>query len=75
MKDENAINSAVITVPAKFKNPQNEATKEAARLAGFDHCILLQEPIAASIAYGFSGKSIEGKWVVFDFGGGTLMWP
>ena len=71
VKDEN-INSIVITVPAKFLNPQNEATKEAAKLLGFKHIELLQEPVAAATAYGLSSKSKDGFWLVFDFGGGTF---
>lgn len=71
VKDE-AIQAAVITVPAKFENPQIDATQKAAELAGFTYCELLQEPIAASVAFGLSGKDIEGHWVVFDFGGGTF---
>jgi len=66
------INSVVITVPAKFQGYQKDATKKAAELAGFQHCILLQEPIAASMAYGVDAKSIDGEWLVFDFGGGTF---
>ena len=48
--DEN-IQSIVITVPAKFTINQKDATSRAAKLAGFKHCELLQEPIAASMAY------------------------
>ena len=69
--DEN-INSIVITVPAKFLNPQNEATMQAAKLAGFKHIELLQEPVAAATAYGLDSKSKDGFWLVFDFGGGTF---
>ena len=64
--------SAVITIPAMFKAAQCNATEKAAKLAGFDQCILLQEPIAASMAYGVGKKELEGKWMVFDFGGGTF---
>ena len=71
VRDE-ALNSIVITVPAKFQGYQKDATKKAAELAGFQHCILLQEPIAASMAYGVDAKSIDGEWLVFDFGGGTF---
>lgn len=74
VKDEN-LNSIVITVPAAFKNNQKEATREAAKLAGFNHIELLQEPVAASMAYGLF-ESVKGKkdgfWLVFDFGGGTF---
>ncbi|MDF1866878.1 MAG: Hsp70 family protein [Saprospiraceae bacterium] len=71
VKDE-SINSIVITVPAAFKNNQKEATREAAKLAGFDHIELLQEPVAASMAYGLSSNKKDGFWLVFDFGGGTF---
>jgi molecular chaperone DnaK len=71
IKDEN-INSIVITVPAKFLTPQNEATKEAAKLLGFKQIELLQEPVAAATAYGLGSKSKDGFWLVFDFGGGTF---
>jgi molecular chaperone DnaK len=71
IQDEN-ISSVVITVPAKFLNPQNEATMQAARLAGFRHVHLLQEPVAAATAYGLGTKNRDGYWLVFDFGGGTF---
>lgn len=64
--------SVVITVPAKFTVGQKTATIEAARMAGFAHCELLQEPIAASFAYGLSSEQKNGIWMVFDFGGGTF---
>ena len=66
------IKSIVITVPAKFTINQNDATSRAAKLAGFEHCELLQEPIAASMAYGLDSLSKDGLWLVFDFGGGTF---
>lgn len=69
--DEN-VNSVVITVPAKFLNPQKEATLKAAELAGFKNVELLQEPVAAATAYGLDAKNKNGFWVVFDFGGGTF---
>ncbi len=69
--DEN-VNSVVITVPAKFLNPQKEATLKAAELAGFKNVELLQEPVAAATAYGLDVKNKNGFWVVFDFGGGTF---
>jgi|TARA_Y100000310_G_C20697057_1_gene826430 molecular chaperone DnaK len=71
VRDEE-INSIVITVPAKFQGYQKDATIDAAKLAGFQHCILLPEPIAASMAYGVDAKAIDGEWLVFDFGGGTF---
>lgn len=71
VQDEN-ISSIVVTVPAKFLNPQNEATMQAAKLAGFQHVELLQEPVAAATAYGLGSESNDGFWLVFDFGGGTF---
>lgn len=64
--------SVVITVPAKFTATQKKFTESAAKLAGFEHCELLQEPIAASMAYGLSSNNKDGYWMVFDFGGGTF---
>lgn len=64
--------SVVITVPAKFTVNQKTATIEASKMAGFKHCELLQEPIAASMAYGISSDEKNGLWMVFDFGGGTF---
>lgn len=69
--DEN-INSIVVTVPAKFNVNQKTATIEAAQLAGFKKCELLQEPIAAAMAYGLTADEKNGIWMVFDFGGGTF---
>jgi len=66
------VRSAIITVPAKFTQNQKDATMRAAQLAGFEHCELLQEPIAASMAYGLSSEEKDGLWLVFDFGGGTF---
>ena len=71
IQDEN-ISSIVITVPAKFLNPQKEATIQAAKLAGFKHIELLQEPVAAATAYGLTAKDKDSYWLVFDFGGGTF---
>jgi len=67
-----SLKSAVITVPAKFTINQKDSTVKAAKLAGFDDCYLLQEPIAAAMAYGADGKGSDGWWLVFDFGGGTF---
>jgi len=69
--DEN-IQSIVVTVPAKFTINQKDATSRAAKLAGFTHCELLQEPIAAAMAYGINSKQKNDYWLVFDFGGGTF---
>ena len=63
--------SAVITIPAYFSALQAEATKRAGKLAGFDYVVLLQEPIAAAMAYGFNNTADE-NWLVYDLGGGTF---
>lgn len=69
---DETINSVVITVPAMFTAVQKNATMAAAHIAGFKKCALLQEPIAACMAYGLSTDVKDGKWLVFDFGGGTF---
>ncbi len=66
------LSAAVITVPAAFGSLQCDATGKAAKLAGLDDCPLLQEPIAAAIAYGAMPGSENQRWMVFDLGGGTL---
>lgn len=63
--------AAVITVPAAFSVLQSEATKHAGNLAGFDYVILLQEPIAAAVSYGFMNAKNE-NWLIYDLGGGTF---
>lgn len=64
-------NAAVITIPAYFSTTQAEATKRAGVLAGFSYVVLLQEPIAAAISYGFA-KTQNENWLVYDLGGGTF---
>ncbi|MDY6026466.1 Hsp70 family protein [Bergeyella zoohelcum] len=71
VKDEN-INAVVITIPAAFKSNQIDATRRAAELAGFNHIEVLQEPVAAAMAYGLDNNKKDGFWLVFDFGGGTF---
>lgn len=66
------VQAAVITVPAAFELPQCEATERAAQLAGLAHSPLLQEPVAAALAYGFQSDSDKVFWLVYDFGGGTF---
>ena len=67
------LQAAVVTIPALFAQAQCSATKHAAELAGFKQCPLLQEPVAASLAYGFQGDTnVKDMWLVFDFGGGTF---
>ena len=71
-KRNEQISAAVITVPAAFELHQCEATKRAAELAGFRTALLLQEPVAAALAYGFQRVEAKAYWMVFDFGGGTF---
>ncbi|MBP3763447.1 MAG: Hsp70 family protein [Bacteroidales bacterium] len=69
---DDTVDACVITIPAKFKAPEIAATMRAAKLAGIEQCSLLQEPIAASMAYGLTTDNKNGYWLVFDFGGGTF---
>ena len=71
-KYQKDLKAAVITVPADFTTPQTKATKEAAELAGFEQVILLQEPTAAAMAYGFDSSNENEIWLIYDFGGGTF---
>lgn len=67
--------AAVLTIPASFDMLQSNATKEAGYAAGFKQVVLLQEPIAASLAYANKEKGIDLKnsqWIVYDLGGGTF---
>lgn len=66
------VQAAVITVPAAFELPQCEATKRAAQLAGLVSSPLLQEPVAAALAYGFNTEKDNVFWLVYDLGGGTF---
>jgi molecular chaperone DnaK len=65
--------AVVITIPASFDTMQANATQKAGKQAGFEEIFLLQEPIAASLAY-FNGSNEEknGYWLVYDLGGGTF---
>jgi molecular chaperone DnaK len=70
-----ALDAVVITIPASFDAIQSNATKEAGIQAGFKQVVLLQEPIAASLAYANMKKGREmkdGQWLVYDLGGGTF---
>lgn len=66
------IKKAVITVPAYFNDNQRQATKDAGKIAGLDVVRIINEPTAASLAYGIDKGEKEQKIMVFDFGGGTL---
>jgi molecular chaperone DnaK len=65
------VSEAVITVPAYFNDSQRQATKDAGRIAGLEVKRIINEPTAASLAYGAEKKSNE-KIAVFDLGGGTF---
>ena len=65
------VNKAVITVPAYFNDAQRQATKDAGQIAGLEVMRIINEPTAASLAYGLDRKAQE-KICVFDLGGGTF---
>ncbi len=65
------VTDAVITVPAYFSDSQRQATKDAGKIAGLNVLRIINEPTAASLAYGLDKKSEE-KIAVFDLGGGTF---
>ncbi|MDA0677680.1 MAG: molecular chaperone DnaK [Bacteroidetes bacterium] len=65
------VSRAVITVPAYFNDAQRQATKEAGEIAGLTVERIINEPTAASLAYGLDKKNTDQKIAVFDFGGGT----
>ncbi|MGD0341325.1 MAG: molecular chaperone DnaK, partial [Bacteroidales bacterium] len=66
------VTDAVITVPAYFSDSQRQATKEAGEIAGLNVKRIINEPTAASLAYGLDKKSQDLKIAVFDLGGGTF---
>ncbi len=66
------ITKAVITVPAYFDDNQRQATKDAGTIAGLEVARIINEPTAASLAFGLDKAKQEMKILVFDFGGGTL---
>ncbi len=66
------VEKAVITVPAYFDDNQRQATKDAGSIAGLEVIRIVNEPTAASLAYGLDKKGKEQKILVFDLGGGTL---
>jgi len=66
------ITEAVITVPAYFNDSQRQATKDAGKIAGLDVKRIVNEPTAASLAYGFGKDQKEEKIAVYDLGGGTF---
>jgi len=70
---DETIDSVVITIPAAFDTMQSNATKKAGYEAGFKEVLLLQEPIAASLAFANNTElQLSKKWLIYDFGGGTF---
>jgi len=67
-----SVTEAVITVPAYFNDAERQATKEAGQIAGLDVKRIINEPTAASLAYGLDKKNQDVKIAVFDLGGGTF---
>src|SRR5487761_154948 len=67
-----SVDSAVIPVPAYFNDDQRQATKDAGKIAGLDVVRIINEPTAASLAYGLDKTGKNQKILVFDLGGGTL---
>ncbi len=67
-----SVKKAVITVPAYFNDNQRQATKDAGEIAGLEVVRIINEPTAASLAYGLDKAEEEQKIMVFDLGGGTL---
>jgi molecular chaperone DnaK len=66
------VTKAVITVPAYFNDAQRQATKDAGKIAGLDVLRIINEPTAASLAYGLDKKKESKKIAVYDLGGGTF---
>ncbi len=75
VNDQEVMNAVVITIPASFDTIQSNATKKAGYMAGFKEVVLLQEPIAACLAFANTSNidiSEKQNWIVYDFGGGTF---
>ncbi len=66
------VSQAVITVPAYFNDAQRQATKDAGKIAGLEVLRIINEPTAASLAYGLDKKKENKKIAVYDLGGGTF---
>ena len=66
------VNQAVITVPAYFSDSQRQATKDAVKIAGLEVLRIINEPTAASLAYGMDKEDTDQKIMVYDLGGGTF---
>ncbi len=68
---DGTVRNAILTIPANFNNNQRQATLEAGRLAGLEVLRLIEEPVAAAVAYGF-GHERDQTILVYDLGGGTF---
>ena len=66
------VNQAVITVPAYFSDSQRQATKDAGKIAGLEVLRIINEPTAASLAYGMDKEDADQKIMIYDLGGGTF---
>ncbi len=66
------VTQAVITVPAYFNDAQRQATKDAGKIAGLDVLRIINEPTAASLAFGMDKEDIDQKIMIYDLGGGTF---
>jgi len=66
------VTQAVVTVPAYFNDSQRQATKDAGKIAGLEVLRIINEPTAASLAYGLDKKKSDEKIAVYDLGGGTF---
>ncbi len=72
-RENEDVHAAVITVPTAFFQPAYEDTKKAGELSGLKYVELLEEPIAAALAYGFEANSMrKAIWLAYDLGGGDL---
>jgi molecular chaperone DnaK (HSP70) len=67
-----AVERAVLTCPAAFSETERDALAEAAKRSGFQTIELLEEPVAAALAYARTGLKVEGQVLVYDLGGGTF---
>ena len=72
LRKNELINTAVITVPAAFEQKQCASTRDAGEIAGLYKCPLVQEPVAAALAYGYQSEVTKAYWLIYDFGGGTF---
>ena len=66
------VSQAVITVPAYFSDAQRQATKDAGKIAGLEVLRIINEPTAASLAYGMDKEDADQKIMIYDLGGGTF---